>query len=251
MYAAMLRKRMHVVGLRVTIAIMLATPLLGVSWASAGQPADGEISDEQTTTQPTTQPSSESSDDDGVVTADSDSESQASITLRHTVTPGTATVGDLLTFHWEITNTGIVTLLNIKLIATSLDGKRSFDGNGTPIADADGEIHGLLCSKIGSPFESFDVLAPGDTISCRATYQTVDKDADQKSVTAWAHVTAETPTDYVGDAVYAEDFASARVKQTAVLTGGSIVLGTTGAVAVALLGVLAGAWAFRRRMVPS
>jgi len=245
MFAAMSRKSSHFIALGATITLLLIAPMLGALVASAGPPADGELGDEPTMIQSSAEPT----DTDGPVTTDP--EPKASIALRHSVIPGTVTVGDFLTFTWEITNTGNVTLHDVVLLATSLDGTRSFDGYGTPIADASGVIAGPLCFKIGDPFTSFEVLAPGETITCRADppYQTVDKDASQGSVTSWAHVTAKTPVDYVGDAVHAEDFASARVKQATVLTGGSLGQGTTGAATITLLGVLAGVWLIRRKMV--
>ena len=109
-------------------------------------------------------------------TATVDAEGTPGIALEKTASPNDATalvVGQDVTYSFEVTNTGTVTLTDITVV------EGSFTGSGT-------------LSAVSCPPEAAS-LAPGDSVTCTATYTVEQEDVDRGSIVNDATATGLPP----------------------------------------------------------
>lgn len=103
-------------------------------------------------------------------------EQTAGITVAKTATPSTASnVGDVITYAFLVENTGNVRLTNV----TVTDDPAGFTGSGD-------------LSAIHCPAEAAS-MAPGEDVTCTATYTLTQEDVDNGSVTNSATATGTPP----------------------------------------------------------
>ncbi|MEU8541486.1 hypothetical protein AB0C52_16105 [Streptomyces sp. NPDC048717] len=96
----------------------------------------------------------------------------SSLGLTKSVSPGTATVGDQVTYTYVATNTGETALSSLVVADTA------FSGTGTaPV---------VVCPAT--------TLAPGASVTCEATYVVTEADVTAGEVTNTAHATAQNPS---------------------------------------------------------
>jgi uncharacterized repeat protein (TIGR01451 family) len=97
------------------------------------------------------------------------------LTLVKTATPDTASeAGETIAYEFVVTNTGNVTLTDVSVDETS------FTGTGT--------LSAVTCD------DGLDSLAPGDSVTCDATYELTQADVDAGEVVNTAVATGTPPT---------------------------------------------------------
>ncbi|MDR6906037.1 putative membrane protein [Agromyces sp. 3263] len=97
------------------------------------------------------------------------------LTIAKTGEPDDPTeAGQQITYSFVVTNTGNVTLTDVAV------AELEFTGNGVPPA--------VTC-----PADEVDSLAPGDDVTCTATYTLIQADVDAGGVTNTADATGSTP----------------------------------------------------------
>ncbi|GAA2107127.1 hypothetical protein GCM10009823_33730 [Brevibacterium salitolerans] len=131
-----------------------------------------------TATAPGSAPDPTSNESSAEVTAAAD----PSLAMEKTV-DGEFAAGEEVTYSFAVTNTGNVTLSPVEIEETE------FTGNG--------DVPQVTC-----PADA-DALAPGDSVTCTATYTLTQADIDQGSVENTAHANGAPPGE--GDPVRSED----------------------------------------------
>ena len=97
------------------------------------------------------------------------------LTIVKTGTPDDPTeAGQEITYSFLVTNTGNVTLTDVAV------AELEFTGNGVP-------------PVVSCPADELDSLAPGDDVTCTATYTLIQADVDAGGVTNTADATGSTP----------------------------------------------------------
>jgi uncharacterized repeat protein (TIGR01451 family) len=98
----------------------------------------------------------------------------SALTLEKTVTPSTATeAGDDVTYGFEVTNTGDVTVSDVEIV------EGEFTGDAAQLSDVECETTGPL--------------APDASVSCSATYTLTQDDVDAGTVSNTATASADAP----------------------------------------------------------
>jgi len=98
----------------------------------------------------------------------------ASLGLVKTVTPEAASeAGDEVTYTFEVTNTGTVSVADVRIV------EDEFTGDPENLSE-------IVCDVEGA-------AAPGDVVTCEATYELTQEDIDAGAVTNTATATADAP----------------------------------------------------------
>lgn len=99
-----------------------------------------------------------------------------SISMEKTVSPSSVgTVGQTVNYYFTVTNTGNVALSDVSVVEGEFSGT--------------GELSEVVCPA------GADVLAPGNQVTCSATYSVTQEDMDAGSVKSAATATGSPPND--------------------------------------------------------